>query len=79
MVKRFTSFLSKNKKLFFWLIIISAIIYLILPDKEQAQETISVMKSADPKWLLVANIFYYLTIPMYAMQLIVLSMSKLNS
>lgn len=79
MLKSLTSFLLKYKQLIFWLIIISVVIYLILPDKSDIQESLEILKSADLKWFLIANIFYYLTIPMYSIQIVVLAMHKLNS
>ena len=74
-----SNFLSKNKSLIIWFVIIAVVIYVILPDKQELQETMEAIKGADLKWLLVANIFYYITIPLYTIQLIVLSQSKLKA
>lgn len=79
MFKKIKNYLSKNKNLILGLLILIVIIYLILPSKQDIQESIEAIKGADMKWVLVANIFYYLTIPMYAIQLLVLAQSKLNA
>ncbi len=79
MLKRITSEISKNKKSILWTIIFVIIFYLILPDKETIESTVEEIHGADLGWIIVGNIFYYITIPLYTIQLIVLSIKPLNN
>lgn len=79
MLKRIIDEFSKNKKSIFWTILFIILFYLILPDKETIESTIQEIKGADLGWIVLGNVFYYITIPLYTIQLIVLSIKHLNN
>lgn len=79
MIKRATNYFSEYKTIIFGIIAILVIFYLILPSKDEITQAIDTIKGADINWIVIASIFYYLTIPFYALQVVVLAMTKLNS
>lgn len=70
--------LRKYKKDIFWTLIFLILFYFLLPDKEYIINTYNEIKDAELSWIVLGNVLFYLTIPLYAIQLFVLSKIKLN-
>ena len=79
MWNRAKSEFNKYKKDIVWIIGFVVLFALLLPDKETIISTFNEIKGADLSWIILGNIFYYLTIPIYTLQILVLSKIKLNN
>jgi glycosyltransferase 2 family protein len=77
----FKKYLNKYKKYIkagFWILVLILLIYLILPDKETITEALEAIKGVSIPLLILGSTIYYLTIPIYALQINVLSKIKLE-
>ncbi len=73
MKKKISVFLSKNKSPIIIVILVALLLYFFLPDPETIKESLQLIKDADPIWVIAAIILFFLTIPLNAMQLRVVS------
>jgi glycosyltransferase 2 family protein len=69
---------KKYLKTFFWIVVLILLFYLILPEKETIIEALQLIKGVSLFFLVLGSIIYYLTIPIYALQINVLSKIKLD-
>jgi glycosyltransferase 2 family protein len=79
MWNRSISEFKRYKKDIFWIFVFAVLFAFLLPDKQTIINTLNEIKGADLSWIIIGSIFYYLTIPIYTIQILVLSKKKLNS
>lgn len=69
---------KKIFKLIFWSLALTLLFYIILPDKETIEQTIEAIQGVSLSYVILGSAIYYLTIPIFALQIFVLSKIKLN-
>jgi uncharacterized protein (TIRG00374 family) len=77
-MKKISNFFSKNKTSIILIVLVGVLIYLFIPSKETIEQTIDEIKGADPFWVILATIFFFVTIPLNAFQLRVVSDIKVK-